>query len=200
MTKSYDQAYFDRWYRDPRHRVRTTATLRRKVTLAVAVAEQLLERPVRTVLDVGCGEGAWQPHVARLCPGARYLGVDASDYAVARFGPSRGVVKGSVGTLASLELDGLWDLVVASDVLHYVPDAELERGTGVLASLVGGVAYLETLTADDDVAGDVDGFLRRPAAYYREVFTRAGLVPVGMQCWVAEPMLDRLVALERLAP
>ncbi len=30
------------------------------LALAVAVAEYHLERPIRTVLDIGCGEGAWR--------------------------------------------------------------------------------------------------------------------------------------------
>ena len=50
MAKTYDRAYFDRWYRqggigDPRR-------LARKVALAVATAEYHLERPLRTVLDI----------------------------------------------------------------------------------------------------------------------------------------------------
>ncbi|HKT26552.1 MAG TPA: methyltransferase, partial [Dyella sp.] len=31
MRKTYDQAYFDKWYRDPRHAVRSAAALKRKV-------------------------------------------------------------------------------------------------------------------------------------------------------------------------
>ncbi len=58
--KSYDRAYFDRWYRDPGRRVATAASLSRKIHLVVSIAEALLERRVRSVLDVGCGEGTWR--------------------------------------------------------------------------------------------------------------------------------------------
>src|SRR5690606_26687004 len=57
MDKTYDQAYFDRWYRDGG--IGGRQRLARKVALAVATAEYHLERPLKSVLDIGCGEGAW---------------------------------------------------------------------------------------------------------------------------------------------
>src|SRR5437660_1384517 len=38
MTKTYDRAYFDKWYRSPTSRVRSAAALRRLVTFVVAPA------------------------------------------------------------------------------------------------------------------------------------------------------------------
>ena len=35
----YDRAYFDKWYRDPRHRVRSPAELTRLVTFVLATAD-----------------------------------------------------------------------------------------------------------------------------------------------------------------
>ena len=58
MEKHYDKAYFDRWYRDGG--IGDRARLARKVALAVACAEYHLERPIRTVLDIGAGEAAWR--------------------------------------------------------------------------------------------------------------------------------------------
>src|SRR5690606_16790711 len=75
MTKTYDRAYFDRWYR--RSEVGGAARLARKVALAVATAEYHLERPIRSVLDIGCGEGAWRAPLLRLRPKAGYLGFDS---------------------------------------------------------------------------------------------------------------------------
>src|SRR5690606_2517748 len=88
MTKQYDQAYFDQWYRDPAARgaaIGGPARLARKVALAVATAEYHLERPLRTVLDIGCGEGAWRAPLLKLRPKLDYLGFDSSEYAVTRF-------------------------------------------------------------------------------------------------------------------
>ena len=53
--KIYDQKYFDRWYRG--RTIGTRAEVERLVTLAVATAEYHLERPIHSVLDIGCGEG-----------------------------------------------------------------------------------------------------------------------------------------------
>ena len=58
MSKQYDAAYFRRWYRGPPATPR--AELARKVAMAVAIAEFYLQRPIRSVLDVGCGEAAWR--------------------------------------------------------------------------------------------------------------------------------------------
>ena len=78
-TKQYDEAYFRRWYHDRKTRVNSQAEVRRKVVMAVSVAEYFLQRPIRSVLDVGCGEGAWFPHLRALRPKVEYLGFDSSD-------------------------------------------------------------------------------------------------------------------------
>lgn len=184
--KRYDRAYFDRWYRDPGSRVVDGRALARKARLALSAAEYLLERPVRTVLDVGCGEGGWGRALRRLRPRIRYTGVDGSAYVVRRFGASRNIVRGTVGTLDTLPLAGPFDLVVCCDVLHYVGADELTRGLPALASLVGdGVAYVELFTSADEIEGDLRGFHRRPPSFYRARFARAGLVPKGLNVYVA---------------
>ena len=47
--KIYDKAYFDKWYRDGRHRVISSGVLARKAALAVGLAEYYLGRPIRNV-------------------------------------------------------------------------------------------------------------------------------------------------------
>ncbi len=192
MTKTYDRAYFDRWYRNRATRVSTHAEVRRKVSLAVASAEYFLRRPIRTVLDVGCGEGAWFPHLRALRPRVRYLGFDSSEYVVQRFGRTRNIRQASFGDLPSLRL-GVYDLVVCSDVLHYVPDAELRTGVRALAAATDGVAYLEVLTREDEIVGDLHGFHHRPAAFYRHLFTKAHLTYAGPYLWLS-PAFEGAVA------
>jgi len=193
-VKQYDRAYFDKWYR--RQRVNTPAEVRRKVTLAVAQAEYFLTRTLRDVLDVGCGEGAWREHLRALRPRVRYLGVDPSDYAVATFGRARNIRKAAFGDLASLRLRRQFDLVVSSDALHYVPDDELRRGLPALVKLARGIVFLELLTADDDIVGDTEGLIRRPASWYRKLFREHGLLPVGAYAWAAPPLHETIAAME----
>ena len=153
------------------------------------------------MLDVGCGEGAWFPLLRALRPRLRYLGLDTSDYAVRRFGRSRNVRPGSWGQLAELRFDDPFDLVVCSDALHYVRTSEVVRGLEVLPELVAGVAYLDFLSADDDletgIEGDLVGFQMRRASWYRRKFREAGLVECGLGFWAASDLAPRLTALER---
>ena len=192
MTKTYDRDYFDKWYRGE-NRVRSAAELRRKAALAVAAAEYFLGRSVRNVLDVGCGEGAWREPLIELRPQLRYRGVDSSDYAIEKFGRTRNIRK---GTFASLGVKGTYDLVICSDVLHYVRDEEIAAGIGEFAARVGGLAFIEVLTREDFIVGDLDGLIRRPASWYRRTLDAAGLTHGAPYCWVAERVRDSAAALE----
>jgi SAM-dependent methyltransferase len=194
MTKQYDKAYFDKWYRG-RTRVSTHAEVRRKVAVAIATTEYFLRRQLRTVLDVGCGEGAWLQHLQAFRPRVQYLGLDSSDYAVKRFGKERNIRKATFGDLPKLDL-GVFDLVVCSDVMHYVPDAELRAAFPALAEATDGVAYLEVLTKEDDIVGDLDDFIRRPAAWYRKLFGGSGMTFVGPYCWASPAFKDAVAELE----
>lgn len=199
MTKRYDQAYFDRWYRDPRHRVTTPAGVRRKVRLVLGIAEALLERPVKRVLDVGCGEGAWRSHLLEERPNIVYVGVDSSEYVVKRFGRARGIQLGSFGTLDDIGLNGPFDLVICCDVLQYLAANELARGLCAIEQLLEGVAYIEAFTTADELEGDTRDWHHRTPKWYRQEFRAAGLTAVGMHCYVGEALKERTLALERTA-
>src|SRR5215210_3954286 len=93
--KSYDEAYFTKWYRDPRTRVHSAESVRRKVRMVTGTAEYFLGRKLRTVLDIGAGEGAWRSELRRLRPGVRYVGVDPSEYVVAKYGKRRNIRLGA---------------------------------------------------------------------------------------------------------
>lgn len=195
--KQYDRQYFEKWYRNPRTRVSTAFEVRRKVALAVSVAEYFLRRTIRTVLDVGCGEAAWREHLRELRPRVSYLGLDPSEYVVERFGRARNIRRASFGELPSMRLRG-FDLVVCSDVLHYVDEHEIRPGVAEIARLTEGVAFIEILTREDEVIGDLEGMIRRPARWYRNVITNAGLVPVGPYCWLSPELRDIAAELERI--
>ena len=150
--------------------------LERRVRLAVAAAEYLLERRLRSVLDVG---------------------VDSSAYAVRRFGQRRNIRLGTFGELGRMDLSGPFDLVVCSDVLHYVSTAELRRGVRALARWTGGVAFLEVFTGEDEVEGDEHEFQRRGEAVYRRLLRDAGLTPLGLHLWAGSGLARQLLRFER---
>lgn len=196
--KTYDKRYFQRWYRDPTDRVATRDSLDRKVRLAVGVAEFLLGRPIRTVLDVGCGEAPWFGVLRRLRPRIRYVGVDSSEYAVEHFGASRHIRRGSLGTLNRLRLPRRFDLIVCADVLQYVDMDDIERGLREIRRRLGGVAYIESFTMRDSMRGDLVDWHHRTAAQYRRLFKRAGLTQCGPYCYVDIEDFDGLNEFEHV--
>ncbi len=195
--KRYDAGYYARWYHaDPRERALRRALVRRKAALALGAAEHLLERRLRNVLDVGCGEAPWRAALLGLRPRLRYLGVDPSAWAAKRWG-GRGVRQGGLADLDRLRLGGPFDLVVCSDVVHYVGDADLRRGLESMAGLARGVLWIEAFTSEDEFEGDVEGFRPRSARAYRAAFRRAGLVPLGLFLHASPALSHRVAALER---
>ena len=195
--KRYDRAYFDRWYHNPRTRLQAKTVLERKVAFAVHAVEYLIGRRIRRVLDVGCGVAPWQPILARLRPGVGYAGVDSSQYAVSRYGLSRNIRLGSFARLGELGLEGPYDLIVCSDVLHYVATRELSHGLRALTDLLGGAAFIEVFTSADSITGDMREMKRRRPATYARLFRAAGLVHCGFYCWVREDLAQGVTAFER---
>jgi SAM-dependent methyltransferase len=196
MAKQYDLDYFERWYRHPTQRISAAKTLERKVRLAVSVAEYYLGRPVRSVLDVGCGEGAWRAPLLKLRAGLDYRGIDPSEYAVARYGRPRNLQQVRFGQLEHLRFGRPVDLLVCSDVMHYVPTRELTRGLSGFAELCAGVAFLEVFAREDDPDGDREGFIGRRATWYRRAFAQAGFTSCGSHCWLSPALRDEAAALE----
>jgi len=194
MTKQYDADYFKRWYRDGD--IGGAPRLARKIALAVAVAEYHLERPIRTVLDIGCGEGAWRAPLLKLRPKLQYLGFDASEYAIRRFGRTRNLHPARFEDFQYLRPCAPVDLLVCSDVLHYVPTRELKRGLPGLAELCGGVAFLETFAKEDDFDGDHEGFQPRKASWYRQAFNGEGFQSIGNHCWLGPRLAGDVAVLE----
>lgn len=193
----YDRAYFDKWYRHPTHRVKSPTELERQVRFVLHTAEWVLGRPVQTVLDVGCGEGNWQPVLARLRPTLRYDGVDPSEYAVTRYGRRRGLQLGGIGDLDALALRGQYDLVVCCGMLNYLSAGQFRNGMGHVARRVGGVAYLEVFAQGDETEGDTGWPPLKPAAWYRRALAAAGLLPIGMQCYVTNAQRRLVARMER---
>jgi SAM-dependent methyltransferase len=196
MVKAYDRAYFEKWYRDTRHRVGSRAELDRKIAMVVHLAEYYLARPLRNVLDVGCGEGSWRAPLRRLRLEIDYRGLDSSEYAVARYGRTRNIGLATFGQLGELRFDARFDLIVCSDVLHYVPARELRRGLSGFGDLLEGLAFLEVFTSRDHASGDIKGFIARSPAWYRARFVDAGLLSCGSHAYLSPRLVRSVAALE----
>ena len=94
-------------------------------------------REPRTVVDLGCGEGAITASLAQRWPGARVTGVDSSPEMLAA--AAAHAVPGRVGFVAGdvreWRPDGPVDVLVTNAVLHWVPGHAdlLRRWAGQLA-------------------------------------------------------------------
>ncbi len=198
VDRAYDRAYFDKWYRHPTHRVKSPAELARQCAFVLSTAEWVLGRQVRTVLDVGCGEGQWRAALRRHRPRVHYTGVDPSEYAVARYGARRNLLLGGITSLDTLPLAPQYDLVVCCGMLNYLPPAVFVDGVAQVARRTGGVAYLELFTKDDHFEGDTDWPPPKAAQWYRGVLDTAGFVPIGLQSYITTHAVDRVSAMERL--
>jgi len=196
LSKRYDRAYFERWYRSDTAIVRPEVT-QRKAKLALAAAEHMLGGVVRSVLDVGCGEAPWRAILKRVRPDLRYIGVDSSDYVLRRYGRRRGILKGELAELDRLDLPR-FDLVVCSDMLQYVPTDELRAGLRHMRVLTGGLAFIEAFTSEDDMVGDGDAWIDRSAAFYRRELRSAGFIACGMHCYLPASMRGTANVLELL--
>lgn len=195
MSKTYDLNYFNRWYRNPKTRVANRAALARRVSLAMGLAEFALQRTVRSVLDIGCGEGAWRSPVLEHRPKASYLGLDSSEYAIARYGKSRNLAYARFADLETLRPGPPVDLLVCADVMHYVPPQQLQRGIRGFAELCRGVAYLECFCRPDQIEGDTKGFIARHPNVYRRLLEAQGFQPFGPFTWLSPALVDEMTAL-----
>jgi SAM-dependent methyltransferase len=196
MPKIYDRAYYDKWYRGP-GRVTSFNEMRRKVTTVVANTEYFLRRPLKNVLDIGCGEAPWFVHLKAMRARVSYVGVDPSEYVVRAFARHRNVHRGGFTDLSETGT-GKFDLVVCSDVMHYLTDAEIRDGLPDVVGRMRGLAFFEVFTKEDHIYGDIDGYNRRPAKWYRDAFRKVGLTQVAPYMWIAPSLADEPSELERL--
>jgi SAM-dependent methyltransferase len=196
--KLYDRAYFNRWYRDPRCRVVTPTSLMRRAAWVVATTEYVLQRPLRTVLDVGCGEAHWAPVLSRIRPGVQYTGVDPSPYVIARYGSRRHILHGSVERLDLVELDSPFDLILCCAALNYLTPSAVAHGLAQMAARLRGVAHIEIFSRGDPVEGDFRGWRWYSPAWVRRAAKTASLVPIGLHCYVGPNSDAELGALEAL--
>jgi trans-aconitate 2-methyltransferase len=94
-------------------------------------------REPRTVVDLGCGEGALTASLAERWPGARVTGVDSSPemLAAAAAHAFPGRVGFAAGDVQDWQPEGPVDVLVTNAVLHWVPGHPdlLRRWAGQLA-------------------------------------------------------------------
>lgn len=169
MSFSFDEAYYQRFYKDRRTRV---ADRKSCELLAGFIFSYLdyLEISIERVLDLGCGTGLWRREVRQRYPDALYVGVEKSEYACRKYG-------WEPGSVVDYQAREDFDLVICQGVLQYLKEEEAEAALENLPRLARRALYLEVLTAEDWERNcnrertDGQVHLRR-AAWYRKRLRR----------------------------
>ncbi len=194
MAKRYefDEDYYRRFYGDIR-----VSDVKELAELGDFVCAYLryLGQPVRRVLDIGCGLGFWYEALARHYPKARYTGVEISDYLCGQYGWTR-------GSVVDFKARAGFDLVICTDVLQYLPNADASAAIDNLAKLCRSAMYFNLLTREDweencdreRTNGDV--YLRSSDWYRRRL--RRYFVQVGGGLFVSKGSPTVLWELEKL--
>lgn len=164
VRKTFDSAYYARFYGDPSTRI-SDAEEDSKLARFVLAYLDYLGATVRTVLDLGCGNGRWKAALHSVDEGLAYTGVEISEVMCAEHGWHHGSVVDWDGPPA--------DLVVCHGVLQYLSDKDAKTAIANLGRLAKTALYLELVTKED-WEDNVDQALTdgeinfRPVAWYRK--------------------------------
>ena len=137
----FDRAYYQRFYHDPGTAVTSRAEMRERAAL-IAAAVRHVDLPVRGILDAGCGVGLMRAPLLRRLPGARYVGLETSEYLCRRYGWQQ-------GELQTLATRAKYELVICYDVMQYLDADGARRAIGKLAAVCLGMLYFGALTSGD---------------------------------------------------
>lgn len=192
--ESFDRAYYQRFYENPKTRVTDEAQIAR-LSEFVCSYLRYLELPVRRVLDLGCGVGLWRAAIRRQFPSAVYQGVEVSPYLCERYGWEQ-------GSVVDYRTKQPADLVICQGVLPYLDDRAARAAMDNLGTLCRGALYVEAVTLEDWEEGVVDkrrtdrAMRRRPARFYKRALSKH-FVALGGGLWLSQRARAVLYALEK---
>lgn len=164
---TFDAAYYERFYLDPRTRVAEPLDIEVQARFLCSYLDYLRIH-VRWILDLGCGLGRLREPLLARFPRSRYTGVEVSAYLCAEYGWEQD----SVVTYRSRRR---YDLVVCQDVLQYLDDSQAEEAIRNLARHCRGALFFGALTREDweencdRARTDGHGYLREGAWYRRQL-------------------------------
>jgi len=177
---AFDEAYYRRYYHDPRTAVTSRAEMRDRAGM-IAATVRYIGLPVSRILDAGCGVGLMRAPLRRLLPRAQYTGLESSEYLCRRYGWQH-------GTLQTLDAAARYELVICYDVLQYLDTPAARAAIEKLTAVCRGALYFGALTSgdwrnncDQSRTDRVPGM--RSAAWYRRELAR-GFRQLGCGMWL----------------
>ena len=175
----FDEAYYQRFYEDPKTRVVAPEQHAALCAFVFAFA-RYNQIEIKSVLDIGAGVGLWKRYVEQKLPGVKYLGTEVSAAMCKKYGYQQ-------KDIARWRDRRKHDLIVCQGVLQYLPDPDVAPAVANVASMSKGLVYLEITTRQDlrencdPERTDSDIFVRN-GSYYRGILAKH-FINVGAGLW-----------------
>ena len=141
IDRRFDESYYTRYYLNNATRVAGPDYYQRMAKF-VAAYSKVLDVSVRSIIDLGCGTGAFKQPLEKAFKGAKYVGVEASSYACETYGWEHA----SLIDYSNMER---FDLVVCHDVLQYLNDREAHRAIKNFDKVCEYLLLCSVLTEED---------------------------------------------------
>jgi SAM-dependent methyltransferase len=177
--RRFDEAYYHRFYEDPKTRV-TSADEHAALAEFVIAFARYNKIEVKTVLDIGAGVGHWKRWLEKNTKGVAYTGTEVSQSMCKKYGFSH-------RDIARWRDRKKHDLIVCQGVMQYLPDPDVAPAVANIAAMSKGLVYLEVTTRldlrerCDEVRTDSDIHVRN-GSYYRGILNKHFL-NVGCGLW-----------------
>jgi predicted TPR repeat methyltransferase len=177
--RRFDEAYYHRFYEDPKTRV-TSAEEHDALAQFVFAFARYNKVEIKSVLDIGAGTGLWKRWVEKNAKGVAYTGTEVSQAMIKK----HGYVHRDIARWRDRKRH---DLIVCQGVLQYLPDPDVAPAVANIAAMSRGLVYIEITTrADlrervDTIRTDSDIFVRN-GSYYRGILSKQ-LVNIGCGLW-----------------
>lgn len=177
--RRFDEAYYHRFYEDPKTRVTSQEEHSALAEFVFAFARHN-HVEMKSMLDVGAGVGLWKRWMEKNAKGVLYTGTEVSQAMCKKHGFLH-------RDIARWRDRKKHDLIVCQGVLQYLPDPDVAPAIANIAAMSRGLVYLEVTTRldlrerCDEVRTDSDIHVRN-GSYYRGILNKHFL-NVGCGLW-----------------
>ncbi len=177
--RRFDEAYYHRFYEDPKTRVISPEEHANLAEFVFAFA-RYNNIEMKSVLDIGAGVGLWKRWIEKNAKGVAYVGTEVSQAMCKKHGFLH-------RDIARWRDRKKHDLIVCQGVLQYLPDPDVAPAVANIAAMSKGLVYLEVTTRldlrerCDQTRTDADIHVRN-GSYYRGILSKHFL-NVGCGLW-----------------
>jgi len=177
--RRFDEAYYHRFYEDPKTRVIAPEEHAALADFVFAFA-RYNKIEIKSMLDIGAGVGLWKRWIDKHAKGVSYTGTEVSQAMCKKHGFLH-------RDIARWRDRKKHDLIVCQGVLQYLPDPDVAPAVANIAAMSKGLVYLEVTTRldlrerCDQTRTDSDIHVRN-GSYYRGILNKHFL-SIGCGLW-----------------